>query len=428
MPNHLFIDKGYDVVPGAVKALAVYLSISQDASFNNVTIRPMLADSDVVVQYSDYFKGLRDTKVTELRSEGANLLNTLAEESVPSNTASANTTPRIFTPNTMILGIAPNNYYNPNKTMVVKKTQDSITFTNSSGYSLGFAFDLKPNTQYTVSCVSSIANLQIGVGRYNADGTFNSQKTALNTYYTFTTTQSGKTVIVFMDRDAGNGATTEITISNVMLTEGTSRTYKPYRAEAVDTFPISAELRAFLDDKGYGRGVEGYPNYIDFERKVFVQRSYRIVFDGTEPWEANGTKDDADYYNKIIFGRINAPAGVYHGNSVVEQGISNYYDIISGDNVFIRNRGVALMDDRINIYDPSYNTSDVSLWKTHLADLYARGNPLVAVYVLGEPIEIDISAYLTDEGIIVEGGGAIIPVNPEYNNPAFVECMFTEFK
>ena len=69
------------------------------------------------------------------------------------------------------------------------------------------------------------------------------------------------------------------------------------------------------------------------------------------------------------------------------------------------------MDDRIYIYDPSYNTSDVSLWKAHLADLYAKGTPLEAIYVLGEPIEVDISAYLTDESLIVEGGGTITAVN-----------------
>jgi hypothetical protein len=49
------------------------------------------------------------------------------------------------------------------------------------------------------------------------------------------------------------------------------------------------------------------------------------------------------------------------------------------------------------------------------------------VYALAEPIEYDISAYLTDDDIEVEGGGAIIPVN-EYNNAAFVEMLFTEKK
>ena len=50
-----------------------------------------------------------------------------------------------------------------------------------------------------------------------------------------------------------------------------AKPYSPF-GTVVNTFPISAELRIFLEQYGYGQGNPDNPdeyNYIDFERKVF---------------------------------------------------------------------------------------------------------------------------------------------------------------
>jgi hypothetical protein len=51
------------------------------------------------------------------------------------------------------------------------------------------------------------------------------------------------------------------------------------------------------------------------------------------------------------------------------------------------------------------------------------GNPVTVVYALAEPIEEDISAYLFDESLIVEGGGTITAVN-EYSQDLPTEITY----
>ena len=188
----------------------------------------------------------------------------------------------------------------------------------------------------------------------------------------------------------------------------TAAPYKPYRAEAVDTFPISAELRAFLEPYGYGRGVSGYPNYIDFERKVFVQNTYRLVFDGTENWIKYDTTAADKYRNYCLLQNESINLDV---NSVTPS-ICNHYDVTTAGKTYSCKQGFSIHSTSLIVYDSSYTDINVSLWKAHLAELYANGNPLTIEYALATPIEIDISAYLPNDNFIaVEGGGTIKAVN-----------------
>lgn len=376
IPEHIDIGTGSNVVLGACDTLYVYLSIFQGATFNNVTIRPMLADSDVVLPYSDNFEGLRDTKVTELRSEGVNL--------IPFPYVSTSGTKNGVT-----------------FTVLDDGSVEALgTATQDTYFDLGVGVDFGDSSSYEAGWAESgftITDCEYHAGHKKVYITIGSGKTVNKIYYP-------------------------------MVNRGTTAApYKPYRAEPVDTLPISAELRAFLADKGYGRGIIGYQNYIDFVRKVFVQNTYRKVFDGTEPWGAYGTIDDVKYRPLLLFASINAPMAAYRGSDYIGAIVSTHYDTKSGNDIFTHKQGVACADNFITYYDEAYNTSDISLWKAHLADLYAQGKPLIAEYAMAEPIEYDISAYLTDDEIEVEGGGTIVPVN-EYNNPAFVEMLFTEKK
>ena len=192
--------------------------------------------------------------------------------------------------------------------------------------------------------------------------------------------------------------------------------YKPYRAEAVDAFPISSELRAFLADKGYGRGVEGYHNYINFERKVFVQRVGEIDL-GTLSWTYRNSNNrsffDSGKDIPNLKGEVNSitplPAIIADYKSVavdvtwVNGDISYSYSVVGLQ--------------RITIVDNRYTNAEAFRQAV-------SGKKLI--YALETPIETDISAYLTNDNFIqVEGGGAIAFKNTyEYAAPSTLEYIF----
>lgn len=270
--------------------LRLNITVSENITVNNFVVYPMLNEGDTALPYEPYFAGLRDTEVSELVSEGANLLNIMAEISVPSNTSSSNTTKRFFTPNTMILGMAHNNYYDSSKTSLVKRTQDSITFTHGSGYGASFAFDLKPNTQYTISCMSDITDtLTTAVAFYSTDGTFENFLSTRTKSLTFTTNSCGKTLLVWTDTRGNYGDVIEVTVSNIMLNEGgTAAPYKQYKG-TIDTLEIPEEIQAI---EGYGQSNPDNPNeynYIDFGG-VFVGKGH--IVDGK--WIAYGEPKEID--------------------------------------------------------------------------------------------------------------------------------------
>lgn len=193
----------------------------------------------------------------------------------------------------------------------------------------------------------------------------------------------------------------------------TAAPYKPYRG-TLNTFFIRPEIQA-LD--GYGRGVSGYPNYIDFERKVFVQNTYCKVFDGTEDWKLNGTIQT----DLKRMGFALSPKSVAVANSTVGHLICDSYEAVSGGKTWENTRGASITGgETLHIYDENYQTLDA--WKAHLAELKRIDNPLTIEYALAEPIETDISAHLTDDNFIeVEGGGVIRAVNEhEFDAPTTI--------
>lgn len=186
-----------------------------------------------------------------------------------------------------------------------------------------------------------------------------------------------------------------------MLNYGsTAAPYKPYRADAVDTFPIPAELIAFLEQYGYGCGVNAnYHNYIDYERKVFVQKTKRIVFNGTENWELQSI-NSVGLANFMLW---------FTPKAENMQIICSHYD--TKDSLIADAREEGVMNNPNLLFVRSFVYQTVDEWKAHLAELYANGNPLVIEYALAEPIETDISDYINNNIIKVTAGGAIEFVN-----------------
>ena len=389
-----------------------FLYIESGYTANNIVVKPMLNEGSAALPYEPYFTGLRDTKVTKLESAGANLLNIEAPLSVPNNTDSNNQTPRLFEHGTIIHGMAFNNYYQPKNATILNRTSNSITYTHKNGYGMGFAFDLQPNTKYTVTCECDIDTLQIGAAHYDMNGNVLYFGGDVNHVLTFTTGEAGKCVIVFLDQTTGMGDEKEMTISNVMLVKGSNvAPYKPYRTDLVDTWDIPKAIQS-LD--GYGDGIyDGYYkyyNYIDYNRKIYVQNAYKLVLDGI----TNGKKIERVLTaNGLYYGTLKISYSSVYNPAPMTSHFVKYTNTIQAGVAYIA--GTDIKD--LIMYNIDQTLTTVNDWNAWLKAQYDSGNPITIVYALAEPIETDISAYLPNDNFIaVEGGGVLTFVN-EHKQP-----------
>lgn len=101
---------------------------------------------------------------------GGNMLDIKGREVVNFG-AIANTTQRVFTGNGIIVGLAFNNYYNPNQTNSFEKHTNGFNFsTANKSYGVGFDFKATPNTTYYIHC-DNITN-SVYLTEYDKDGNF----------------------------------------------------------------------------------------------------------------------------------------------------------------------------------------------------------------------------------------------------------------
>lgn len=324
---------------------------------NNIVVTPMLNEGSTALPYEPYFEGLRDSKVTEIVSRGANLF----DSSNVINTAYG----------------------------TVEIDGNNLIIT--SRYFVSFGIDLKANTEYFIQ--GTTTGDVVGVALKYTDGTIAARMTVLNR--TFIPTQDVIEVYIY----SGEGTSSTTTYSNLMIFEGSvSRPYAPYRE------PISYPIpKALQDIDGYGWGInEYYFNYADWVEEQFIPNVKQIVFDGTEQdwsYELTGTGTEI----RAVLTNISGVTGVGLCNkfSYGDAKEVGQFDVVS-------NRYI-----RFNVYGLA---SSMEEWKALLAQWSAEGNPLVVYYALTEPIITDISDILTDDNFIeVESGGTLEFVN-EYKN------------
>ena len=162
---------------------------------------------------------------------GKNLMNLDVALSTPSNTTSANTTLRTFTPNTYVKGLAFNNYYITSSVTSLNVTAGSVSMTARSGYGVAFPFLSGSDISYTLSFdTNSTATRGYSVLYYKSDGTLisysNSNMTSTHVSKTFTTPASTHYLVVdFYGSDVNN----TIILTNIQLEEKTNETsFEPY--------------------------------------------------------------------------------------------------------------------------------------------------------------------------------------------------------
>ncbi len=375
------------------KPLTIYVQVpkGRTETFSNFTVYPMLNEGTTALPYEPYFEGLRSASVSELKSKSANLI--------------------------------PFPYVKNSETI------KGVTFTPLADGGISVVGTPTGEISFQLWNPESnvdISSLVIGGKYYTISGgkdnvVVNVRKAPLDS---ITTTSSwiessssksnGKEMpvgysVCLVGLYISSSVTTEInTVIYPMLNEGkTALPYTKYKGE-IDILAVPEAVKSL---EGYGLGVNSeYYNYIDFNRKVFVQNVYRKVFDGTENWNTNVAVKDGTRRISVRLSPIAKGVDVGSKGAIT----SNLYNTVTvGGDIWYSKDGVGIYSDgtHLIVYDENYNTTDVSLWKTHLAELYASGNPLVIDYALATPIETDISAYLTDEYIEVEGGGTVTVVN-----------------
>ena len=212
---------------------------------------------------------------------GKNLLNIKAGQSAPSSTTSANTTKRTFTLNTAIIGLAYNNYFNANGVSSFSINNDAIVMTAGSGYGVAYPILSAPNKTYTFSynMASSGTGLS-AVMYYQSDGTLiDYVRTDGNGDKTITFTTPANTHYLVL-QFACSGSTT-ITVSNVQLEEGSTKTYyEPYR-----DLMTGNELGVYNVESTYSNGVYtmtknvGYAGYYIPEGVLEDGKTYILSYD-----------------------------------------------------------------------------------------------------------------------------------------------------
>ena len=361
----------------------------------NLVISNVMITEEAITDttYEPYFEGLRSAKVTSLKSEGANLIPfpyfKMSEEKY---------------------GIT----YTANDDGGI-----TISGTATETYSFQFAKDLKISDNATVTlsggvlASSTTDKIIVTARKLLADGT---RSNFLDSPKGDNPTETGYLAegesIYTIQTYIPAGSTVNATIYP-MLNYGTEAApYAPYKSEPLDTLTIPEAVQS-LD--GYGLGVNSeYFNYIDYSRKVFVQR-VRAVDMGTLTYQYRVSN------NRHIFRvGLNGIQGQISPNIPINA-IAADYNAVSC-NATWANRDMAYGNDPIGyqiveIVDNRY--TDIETFKSAVT-----GKMLV--YALAEPIETDISGILPTSGFLkVEGGGAVTFEN-EYGYSVPSDIMYVK--
>lgn len=347
--------------------------------------------------YEPYFSGLRSAKVTSLKSEGANLIPFPYVQSSISQfglTATANSDGSIHLSGT---------------------ATEVGTFT---AFFLGVGsianFSLPPST-YSMPATGKYGEQRITVTFANKDRASMAWLYSTAGANTVTTTEEAQHLhlkIEYWIKEVGE--VVDFTFYPTMNYGSTPAPFTPYRAEPIDTLAIPEAVQSLPD---YGEGVSAdYSNRIKFADKKYRQEVARVSFDGTEKWTDWGSTDTYNAYWTDKCDDIFADFAM---------AISNKFDRSSArvPNVFYIADGGSKTSFKVPV--EAYPTVDD--WKNQLAEWYNNGIPLIVVGLLADPIETDISAYLTSDGFFkVQGGGSIAPTEAngyEYTVPSTINYV-----
>ncbi len=336
---------------GAIKD-NLYLLVQNGTTMNNVTIYPMINEGDTALLYEPYFDGLRDTKVTVLESEGANLI--------------------------------PFPYADG-----AGKTMNGITFAVNDDRSISVKGTATANATFYF-----VRNLRVSADNYyiSGEGDIRGYKVDVNNntiYFNKGAQIFDQLYYISMYVVVLEGDTVDYTVYPMMNRGTTASPYKPY-VGTLDTLAIPEAVQS-LDGYGQGKSDTEY-NFIDLINKTFPKEYGKVRLPST----AGGYNAENNWYYIGVGIGISPISRDVLCNLLPSVDIATYteaegiYMNSSLSHIILRKRGFTTQEE----------------YRQWLAD-----NEVYIIERLAEPVLTDISEYLTDEFIKVEGGGTITAVN-----------------
>ena len=335
----------------------------------NTTIYPMILEAtETNTSYEPYYSGLRNAYVSKITSESKNICN--------------------FFNSNDAFGI----YY-------TKNTDGSLTLsgtaTGEGAVGAIWRAELPIGVPLTIS-----GGIDSWVYNKNGEyiGNWNDGRPTI-------TLKEGDYVTLFLKYVTVGEIVNKTVYPQIEIgTEATE--YTPYKDIEPFTIPIGAR------GVGYGMGInESCYNYIDFERKVYVQRCAKINL-GSLTWH------EQEGHKGIFHAQIEGMSQKW------AKGVCSCYSF--SDEVFTWLMANTCLDktayraDNDWIYIKDLSFADTTAFKAAMTGEYF-------VYELATPIETDISDYIQDNFIEVAAGGVISAVNEyNYNVPTEYEFYTSE--
>lgn len=323
---------------------SVWLRAEPNTTVDGV-VYPMLNEGTTALPFRPYFTGLKHAYIDSIKSTGRNLIDHSTYTEMPATYSGVTFTK------------------NADGSVRVKGLCNGDNFVL-----LTERLNLYPNYQYTFSGYQGDSD---GDSRLHIDFGYSNSYDDFGYGGTFVVPTNYNQMRLYFR--ISNGVTYDTTLYP-MLNHGT--TALPYEPYVKDTFILPETLE-----------LGEWDSYNPQTGELTVGTK-TIAFDGTEDWHVTDTNVSTSIYRNALalddvdpFSDVTAPAWL----------VSNFYTTMSANENWVGNVSIGLHGHGLIVYDKTYNTSDVSLWKTHLAELAAAGNPLKVAYKLATPTVTTLS-------------------------------------
>lgn len=244
-----------------------------------------------------------------------------------------------------------------------------------------------PSVRWSLSKFKGKTVKFIDGGRSNSNSSANSTIQILATLSDGTTKYSSRTAL------EGDGWTIPSSCKSVHLEiygnnqstsqSGTFTVTEPmlYLASENNSFEPYKETSITLSEPITLNGINDVKDQIVKQNGVWgvLRRHSEVTFDGKEYWYAQQGKEYYRVGTDALKETIN-----YAGNSAstIANILCDSYVAITPNDTWLNNSGISVDEyGALFIYDENFNTSDVSLWTSHLSE-----HPITALYELAKPI------------------------------------------
>ena len=341
------------------KCNKIQLLINANATINNGVCKPMLVNGTTEpTTYQKGFEGLRNSAVNKIISKGANLCSSVR-----------------------IGGI--------NESQANDPTRFTLLF-NGSPY-----LAVEKGAKYQVGVFNNTVNYSQVYIRFTdenktvlSDNNITLYENSLSTFQTITIPNNCSYIYIHAYNES---AITLPTTAMVIKSETSPTEFKPYKEPSTKPIP-----QAIQNIDGYGLGINNeIYNYVDFENKKFIKKVVRIDL-GLFTWE----KDRVNNW-------LNVEEFNLKGKSTLSCLCSKYPIVSVPDNV---DYGCRLSTSlfKVVIHDKDLINATASEFKNAMNGIYLY-------YEIETPLQADISTYIDNNLLEVEGGGTLVFENEHEN-------------